>query len=132
MVPGSAPHNKRQRIGSFNNQTCNAFGARQSRPENVDQIANIFMYSNIWISCMGALINKSAAVPWEINPAVLAYLDWVFFYVKEHVEGILEKFVVQSFRRMKEGYESRQVAKSVWTQVCVSTWHFHIIMMMMM
>lgn len=81
----------------------------------MDLIANTIAYTNIWVTCMGALINKSAAVPWEINPAVLSYLDWVFFFVKEHVDGLLDKFVLQSFRRMKEGYESRQVAKSVWT-----------------
>jgi hypothetical protein len=115
MVPGSGPHNKKQRTGGFNNQTCNTFGGRQNRPDNMDAIANIISYSNIWITCMGALINKSAAVPWEINPAVLSYLDWIFFFVKEHLDGILDRFVLQSFRRMKEGYESRQVAKSVWT-----------------
>jgi len=115
LVPGSAGYVKRRKVGDFNNQVCNAFGGRQCKPDNIDSIANILSFSNIWVSCMGALINKSAAIPWEINPAVLSYLDWLFFYVKEHCDGLLDKFVLQSFRRMKEGYESRQVAKSVWT-----------------
>ena len=81
----------------------------------METLTNVITYTNIWASCMGSLINKSAAVPWEINPAVLSYLDWIFFFIKEHADGILDKFVRQSFRRMKEGYEGRQVAKSVWT-----------------
>jgi hypothetical protein len=81
----------------------------------METLTNVITYSNIWAATMGALINKSAAIPWEINPAVLSYLDWIFFFIKEHADGILDKFVRQSFRRMKEGYEGRQVAKSVWT-----------------
>lgn len=87
----------------------------QNKPANMETLTNVISYSNIWASSMGGLINKSAAVPWEINPAVLSYLDWIFFFIKEHADGILDKFVRQSFRRMKEGYEGRQVAKSVWT-----------------
>lgn len=116
LVPGSAPSCKRRKLGDFHNRTCNSFGSRQSTPDNIDFVSNLFCYTNIWVSCLGGLINKSAAIPWEINPAVLSYMDWLFFFVKEHVEGLLEKFVRQSFRRMKEGYESRQVAKSIWTQ----------------
>jgi hypothetical protein len=115
MAPGFVPYVKRQRTGGFNNQTCNAFGGRQSRPERMQAIANVLSYANIWVSCTTALINKSAAVPCEINPAVLSYLDWLFFYVHEHVGGMLDRLVFQSFQRMKEGYEARQVAKSVWT-----------------
>lgn len=116
LPPGSAPCTKRRKLGDFHNRTCSSFGSRQSKPEDIDTISNVFCYSNIWVSCMGGLINKSAAIPWEINGAVLSYMDWLFFFVKEHLEGLLEKFVRQSFRRMKEGYESRQVAKSIWTQ----------------
>jgi hypothetical protein len=100
MVPGSGPHLKKQRVGAFNNQTCNAFGGRQSKPDNMDFIANMFAYSNIWVTCLTSLINKSAAIPFEINPVVLSYLDWIFFFIKEHVDGILDKFVLQSFRRL--------------------------------
>lgn len=116
MPPGSAPHSKKRKVGSFNDRSCNAFGGRQSVPENMDQIVNLFSYTNVWFSAMGALINKSGAVPFEINPAVLAFLDWMFYYIKEETEGLLDLFVAQSFNRMKEGYESRVVAKSAWTQ----------------
>ncbi len=116
MPPGSGPYTKKQKVGEFNDRVCNVFGSRQSKPERIDLIANVLSYSNIWASCMGALINMSGAITYEINPAVLGYLDWLFYYVREDVNGLLERFVNQSFQRMKEGYEARQVAKSIWTQ----------------
>lgn len=115
MVPGSAPYMRKRKYGAFNNQTCNAFHGRKNKPENMDAIVNALVFPNIWASCMGALINKSAAIPWEMNPAVVSYLEWIFFFVREHAEGIIELFVNKSFKRMKDGYESRQVAKSIWT-----------------
>lgn len=52
MPPGSGPSIKKQRTGQFNNQTCNAFGGRQSKPDvcifaclHVSACYNMYIYT---------------------------------------------------------------------------------------
>jgi hypothetical protein len=116
MTPGSGPHTKKQRTGAFNNISCNPFGGRQSKPKRQEAISNLLAYTHVWATCGPALMNKAGVIPAEISPTTLGYLDWLFFYIKESTEGVLDKFVSESFKRMKDGYEARQVAKSLWTQ----------------
>ena len=117
MTPGSGPHTKKQRTGAFNNISCNPFGGRQSKPKRQEGISNLLAYSHVWATCGPALMNKAGVIPAEISPTVLGYLDWLFFYIKESTEGVLDKHVSESFKRMKDGYEARGAAKSLWTQV---------------
>lgn len=97
--------------GAFNNQTCNSFSGRESIPENMEQITNILCYSNIQMSVMCGLINKSAAIPFEINPVILSYMDWLFFYANVHTSGLLQYQAREGYKRMVGGYESRQVCR---------------------
>jgi hypothetical protein len=59
-------------------------------------------------------MNKMGMIPFEISKPTLALWDWLFLYIKENAEGILDRSVAESFKRMKDGYEARQVAKSLW------------------
>ena len=45
-------------------------------------------------------MNKTNVVPAEISPTTIALLDWIFFYTKEVTEGMLQKYVAESFKRM--------------------------------
>lgn len=100
MNPGAAPFHKKRRVGAFNDVVCHAFGGRQKKPEQQDQIAYFLPFTHVWASVI-ALMNKSGVMPMEINPSVLALLDWLFLYIKEHLSGALEQNVEESFKRMK-------------------------------
>lgn len=72
-------------------------------------------------------------MPFEISEPVLAYLDWLFLYIRNHCSCVLDTDVQESFNRMKvcarvvvrppvailihtaqEGYESRHVVYTIW------------------
>ena len=118
MPPGSGPHTKRQRTGAFNNVSCSAFGGRQNKPKNQvtarqslfcrtlsaraqESIANLLPFTHVWATSIPALMNKTNVIPAEISPTSLAFLDWLFFYTRETTDGMLEKNVSESFKRMK-------------------------------
>ena len=124
MTPGSGPHTKKQRTGAFNNISCNPFGGRQSKPKRQEAISNLLTYPHVWATCGPALTNKAGIIPAEISPTALGYLDWLFFYIKESTDGVLDKHVAESFKRMKDGYEARQVAKSLWTQASLFFYYY--------
>ena len=109
MPPGSAPHVKRTRTGGFNNQSCSQFGGRQNKPKRMEAIAHLLPYSHV-TATVTILMNKAGVIPSEIAEPSLAFLDWLFFYVRETTEGMLEKHVSESFKRIKDGYEARQVS----------------------
>lgn len=100
MNPGAAPYMKRRKTGAFNDVVCHAFGGRQTKPVEQEQIAYFLPYTHVWGSVI-ALMNKSGVIPMEMNPSVLGFLDWVFFYVKEHMRGAFEINVEESFKRIK-------------------------------
>lgn len=53
-------------------------------------------------------------MPFEISEPVMAYLDWLFLYIRNHCSCVLDIDVQESFNRMKEGYESRHVVYTIW------------------
>ena len=135
MPPGSGPSMRKQRTGAFNNITCSVFGGRQGKPKQQEAIANFLPFTHVWATALPSLMNKTNVVPAEISPTTIALLDWIFFYTKEVTEGMLHKCVAESFKRMKvlrvrvcvlsrlsdtrcaqDGYEARQVAKSLWVK----------------
>lgn len=101
MPPGSGPHTRKQRTGAFNNLTCNAFGGRQTRPKKREAIGNLLPFTHIWATALPSLMNMTNVIPAEISPTSLAFLDWLFCYVKEATDGMLEKTVSEGFKRMK-------------------------------
>lgn len=114
MPPGSGPSTKKRKTGPFNEVSCALYGGRQSKPKNAEGIANLLPFTHIWCTAIPALMNKTSVVSTEISPTTIALLDWIFFYTRENTEGMLHKSVAESFRRMKDGYEARQVAKALW------------------
>ena len=101
-----------------------------------EAIANFLPFTHVWATAFPSLMNKTNVVPVEISPTTIAFLDWLFFYAKEVTEGMLQKSVAESYKRMKagprasppclrgltrarapqDGYEARQVAKALWVK----------------
>ena len=48
-------------------------------------------------------------IPFEINPSVLGLLDWLSFWIKDHTGRVFDPIVFESYKRIREGYEARQV-----------------------
>lgn len=65
---------------------------------------------------MVALPHRTGMLPIDHNPHAAAFLDWLFMFVKGHVQCIFEKRVTQNFGRMKDGYEGRHMAGAMWMQ----------------
>lgn len=101
MPPGSGPSMRKQRTGALNNVTCSVFGFRQGRQSQKEGIANFLPFTHVWATAIPSLMNKTNVVPAEISPTTIALLDWIFFYTKEVTEGMLQKSVAESFKRMK-------------------------------
>ena len=47
-----------------------------------------------------AVLHRSGMVPAQVTPQSTATLDWMFMYIKEHVIGLFDDRVAQSFTRM--------------------------------
>lgn len=115
MPGGSGPYVKRLKTGGFNEGTSDSFGGRQSISDDQDAIARLLQYTNLFALVMPALLNKTSILPYDISPTSLAFLDWVSTWMKLHAGGTLETTVSESFKRMRDGYEARQVGKALWT-----------------
>lgn len=116
MPPGSEHYHKRQKVGPINNLTCSSTAGRQVMPKETDGIVNMLPFSHMWTCVIPALMNHFGVIPMNISPTTLALLDWVTLLVKESSDGIIGKDVMESFNRMKDGYEARQVGKALWTK----------------
>ena len=115
MNPGSGPPtNKRAKNGSFNQAECSSFSGRKNRTHNLESVINVLMYTHMFALSLPALMNRSSIIPYEINPSVLGVLDWLAFWIKEHMQRSFETVVFDSYKRMCDGYEARQVTKSLW------------------
>jgi hypothetical protein len=66
-----------------------------------EAIANFLPFTHVWATAIPSLMNKTNIVPVEISPTTIALLDWIFFYAKEITEGMLQKSVAESYKRMK-------------------------------
>lgn len=117
MPPGSGPSMKKKRTGALNNVTCSVFGARQTRQKQREGIANFLPFTHVWATAIPSLMNKTNVVPVEISPTTIALLDWIFFYTKEVTEGMLQKSVAESFKRMKV---SPRATKNIDLAGCIS------------
>ena len=60
-------------------------------------------------------MNKTNVIPAEISPTSLAFLDWLFFYTRESTDGMLEKNVSESFKRMKVLLSSHFFNRANWS-----------------
>ena len=107
MPPGSGPSMRKQKTGALNNVTCSVFGFRQGRQAQKEAIANFLPFTHVWATAIPSLMNKTNVVPAEISPTTIALLDWLFFYTKEVTEGMLQKSVAESFKRMKASAHAR-------------------------
>ena len=108
MPPGSGPSMRKQKTGALNNVTCSVFGFRQGRQAQKEGIANFLPFTHVWATAIPSLMNKTNVVPAEISPTTIALLDWIFFYTKEVTEGMLQKSVAESFKRMKASPRAKQ------------------------
>jgi len=116
MVPGSEHYHKRQKTGSINNIASSSTAGRQICPKDTEGIVNMLPLTHMWACVMPALMNQFGVMPMNVSSTTLAFLDWVVCFVRESTDGILGKDIVESFQRLKNGYEARQVAKAFWTK----------------
>jgi hypothetical protein len=116
MPPGSEHYHKRRRIGPINNQSSSSTSGRQVRQGDTEAVVNIIPFSHTWTCAIPMLMNYYGVMPINIADTTLAFLDWVMFLVKDSADGVIGKDIMESFNRMKNGYEARQVGKSLWTK----------------
>jgi len=105
MVPGSGayfPSNATQT--GFNSIRCDRNQSRDRLPEEGprrEYLTKLLALAHVLSACLIALPNRSGIVPYEIADPVLAYLDWLFLYIRTHVSCVLDTDVLESFNRMK-------------------------------
>ncbi len=110
MVPGSGayfPSDSSQT--GFNNIRCDRNQSRDRLPEEGprrEYLTKLLSLPHVLSACLIALPNRSGIVPYEIADPVLAYLDWLFLYIRTHVSCVLDTDVLESFNRMKACHNS--------------------------
>ena len=57
--------------------------------------------AHVLAATLVALPNRSGIIPFEIGPMSLAFLDWIFLYIRTHLASVLDLDVIESFNRMK-------------------------------
>ena len=101
---------------AFNDVRCDKNQSRDRAPEagvRRSLLVKLLTGSHLIAAVLVALPNQAGVVPYEISEPVLALLDWVFLYIRNHVTCVFDTDVIESFNRMKEGYESRHVVYSL-------------------
>ena len=105
MVPGSPAYFTGNVASlSFNDVRCDK---TQSRPRIPDEgprkavLVTLLPLAHVLASTLIALPNRSGIIPFEISHVSLAFLDWIFLYVRTHLSSILDVDVLESFSRMK-------------------------------
>ena len=105
MVPGSPAYFTGNVASStFNDVRCDK---TQSRPRIPDEgprkavLVTLLPLAHVLASTLVALPNRSGIIPFEISHVSLAFLDWIFLYVRTHLSSILDVDVLESFSRMK-------------------------------
>ena len=107
MVPGSAAyHGGMKGASNFNDVRCDKTQSRSRVPEKEPRrsiLVKLLPLAHVLASTLVALPNRVGIIPFEISPVPLAFLDWMFLYVRTHLLGVLDTDVVESFSRMKVG-----------------------------
>ena len=105
MVPGSAAyHGGLKGAKAFNDVRCDKTQSRSRVPEAEPRrsiLVKLLPLAHVLASTLVALPNRVGIIPFEISHVSLAYLDWIFLYVRTHLIGVLDTDVVESFSRMK-------------------------------
>ena len=105
MVPGSPayfPSDPTQT--AFNDIRCDRNQSRDRLPDEGPRrlyLTKLLGLSHVFAAAFVALPNRAGVVPYEISDAVLAFLDWLFLYIRTHVGCVLDTDVLESFNRMK-------------------------------
>ena len=103
----------------FNEVRCDKNQSRDGVPApglRRELLVKLLSASHVVAATLVALPNQAGVIPYEIPDPVLAFLDWVFLYIRNHVTCGFETDVIESFNRMKDGYESRHVVYSMFKQ----------------
>lgn len=121
MHPGAPAYEKHvAKEARFNNVSTTKFQGRQrvNNDEPRQSILSLLVpHSHIIAAIFGSLPNQSVMCKFEISEPVLCFLDWTFLYIRNHLSSVLEVDVKDSFSRIREGYESRGVASSLYKTV---------------
>ena len=79
-----------------------------------DLLAGTHLHGTTWLGIPNFIHTFGA----EINPVVLAVLDWVSFYMQRHLDSLLHPFCRgNNWLRLRKVYESRAVAFTAWCKM---------------
>ena len=111
MPPGSGPAPQRKRRCKFNDVSKDIHTGR-NQPMDEEKYAYFIAYTHNFAGLFG-LINRLGALPFEINITVSEFHGWACFYLQQFAGGVMNKAVLDSFDRMKQGYLSRGLVLSI-------------------
>lgn len=108
MVPGATAYVATESgAPSFSGIHCDQNQSRDKTPMEEPRrsyLIRLIGLTHVFAATLVALPNRSGIIPFEINDTVLAFLDWLFLYIRTHVSCVLDTDVVESFNRMKVGF----------------------------
>jgi hypothetical protein len=117
LPPGSAPQPKKRKAdGSVNGFNADMFSSRQRSIANKEMVAWFLPFSHTLSGVYCGLLNRLGALNFEISDAVAGYTEWCHIMIKHWCGGMFDTIVLESYSRMKDGYQSRGVVLSIWVQ----------------
>ena len=105
MVPGSPAYYSGKIVSdSFNDVRCDKTQSRARIPDvepRRSMLVKLLPLAHVLSATLVALPNRSGIIPFEISHVSLAFLDWIFLYLRTHLSSVLDLDVIESFNRMK-------------------------------
>ena len=83
---------------------CDINEGRAQNPEDGPRrwtLIKMLAFTRTFAGVMVALPHRSGAFPFRVSCVTSAYLEWMFMLVKQHVFGIFNTRVIESFGRMR-------------------------------
>lgn len=119
--PGSGPAPQKRRRCKFNDVAKDIHTGR-NQPMEEEKYAYFIAYTHNLAGLFG-LINRLGALPFEVNVNVSEFHSWACFYLQQFAGGVMNKAVLDSFDRMKQGYLSRGLVLSIHLKTIAAMYH---------
>jgi len=114
LPPGAAPQTKkRSQDGNLKRMHASSFTRRPRPIQKERQVANFLSMSHVFVGCYGGLLNRLGAVNYEIPVVIAAYTEWLHALLRDSFK-MMDPGVVESYSRMKEGYQARGLVLAAW------------------
>ena len=123
MAPGSPAYYSGKYVPeTFNDIRCDKTQSRAQIPDVEPRrsgLVRLLPLAHVLAATLVALPNRSGIIPFEIGPITLAFLDWIFLYIRTHLASVLDLDVIESFNRMKVSAR----IPCVWLPLCEEAPH---------